>query len=47
MNLGEKMTDEEVEEMIKMADCDKNGKIDVDGRSILIFIFVYISVLVG
>ena len=30
-NLGEQMTDEEIEEMIKEADLDGDGKISYDG----------------
>ena len=32
-SLGEKLSDQEVEEMIQSADMDGNGKIDYDGES--------------
>ena len=31
INLGERMTDEELQEMIRMADVEKKGKIDFEG----------------
>ena len=34
LNLGEKMTDEEIEEMIKEADEDNDGKVSYQGLSI-------------
>ena len=37
-NLGEKLTDEEVEEMIKEADLDGDGQVNFDGTP---FILVY------
>ena len=37
-NLGEKLTDEEVEEMIKEADLDGDGQVNFDGT---LFILVY------
>ena len=40
-NLGEKLTDEEVDEMIKEADVDGDHQINYDGRfgSLLFFVF--------
>ena len=32
-NLGERLTDEEVDEMIRMADLDGDGKVSYEGRS--------------
>ena len=32
LNLGEKMTDAEIEEMIKEADLDKDGRVNYAGR---------------
>lgn len=32
-NLGEKMTDEEVQEMLKEADTNNDGQIDFEGRT--------------
>jgi len=32
-NLGEKLTDEELEEMIKEADTDGDGEVDYEGKS--------------
>lgn len=31
-NLGEKLTDEELEEMIKEADTDGDGEVDYEGK---------------
>ena len=33
-NLGEKLTDAEVDEMIKEADTDGDGQIDYDGKTV-------------
>ena len=32
LNLGEKMTDEEIEQMIREADIDGDGKVNYEGR---------------
>ena len=34
-NLGEKMTDEEIDEMLREADTDGDGKIDYEGSRLL------------
>ena len=38
--LGEKLSDEEVDEMIKAADTDGNGKIDYQGKTGVVVIDV-------
>lgn len=37
-NLGEKLTDEEVEDMIKEADLDGDGLVNYEGDDLLIFV---------
>ena len=32
LNLGEKMTDDEIEQMIREADIDGDGKVNYEGR---------------
>ena len=34
MNLGEKLTETEVDEMVREADIDGDGRIDYDGKNI-------------
>ena len=34
-NLGEKLTDEEVEEMIKEADIDGDGQVNYEGKAVV------------
>ena len=42
MNLGEKLTSEEVDDMIKEADVDGDGEIDYEGTYLFICLFIYL-----
>ena len=41
-NLGEKLTVEEVDEMIREADIDGDGQVNYEGRQLTIYVCIYI-----
>ena len=45
--LGEKLSDEEVDEMIKAADTDGNGKIDYQGKTCVVVIDIDVTTTGG